>query len=239
MTMSRRLVLSALVSLACATTPASAESGAVFKSTNERVAVLELFTSEGCSSCPPAEQFFSTLPTAPGLWTQFIPLAFHVDYWDYLGWKDGFATPAFTQRERQYAALWRSNQVYTPCFVMNGAEWRDNRLSLPKAAAAGVLTLSQEDNGWLIHFDPAASGKDELVFHLALLGSATSKVTAGENSGRTLQHDFTVLRHSAVTASSGRALIKLDTRPNTKAVAAWASLGDDPTPVQAAGGWLK
>ena len=219
--------------------PAVAATGTIYQSSPARVAVLELFTSEGCSSCPPAEEWFSTLNNEPGLWTEFIPMAFHVDYWDYLGWKDAFASAAFTKREHQYAANWRANQVYTPCFVMNGQEWRGNRLSLPKAEMVGVLTLSRgAERAWLVDFEPGQGGKEGLVFHVALLGSASSKATAGENSGRTLQHDFTVLNHAFKAGVNGRALLKLASDERAKAVVAWASRGADPTPVQAVGGQL-
>ncbi len=236
MSMNRRQFITA--SAAMAGIPALA-SKPVYQSTVERVALLELFTSEGCSSCPPAEEWFSKLRDAPGLWTQFIPMAFHVDYWDYLGWKDGFASAAFTKRQHEYAARWRSNSVYTPGFVMNGSEWREKRLALPEAEQAGVLALTPGEKGtWLVQFDPSQGGKQDLVFHVVLLGSATSKVTAGENSGRVLQHDFTVLKHVNAAAENGRALLKMEGDARGKAVAAWVSRGADPTPVQAVGGWL-
>ncbi len=222
-----------------ASMPAFAAAPKVYKSSAERVAMLELFTSEGCSSCPPAEEWFSKLHDAPGLWTQFVPMAFHVDYWDYLGWKDAFASAAHTKRQRQYAAQWRAGSVYTPGFVMNGEEWRGNRLALPKAEPEGELTLTRgAEDSWLLNFDPVQGNKEGLVFHLALLGSATSRVTAGENSGRTLQHDFTVLNHVVSAGSNGRALLKMGADARGKAVAGWVSRGADQAPVQAVGGWL-
>ena len=239
MSMNRRCFTISTCAALAVGLPAVAATGTIYQSVPAHVAVLELFTSEGCSSCPPAEEWFSTLNKEPGLWTEFIPMAFHVDYWDYLGWKDAFASAAFTKREHQYAASWRANQVYTPCFVMNGQEWRGNRLSLPKAEMAGVLTLSRgAERTWLVDFEPVQGGKEGLVFHVALLGSASSKVTAGENSGHTLQHDFTVLNHAFKAGMNGRALLKLAGDEGAKAVVAWASRGADPTPVQAVGGPL-
>src|SRR4051812_18118930 len=64
----------------------------------EPTQLIELFTSEGCSSCPPADEWLHDLGKQPGLWTDFVPVAFHVDYWDYLGWKDIFSTPEFSER---------------------------------------------------------------------------------------------------------------------------------------------
>ena len=91
----------------------------------QRVHLIELFTSQGCSSCPPAEVWLSKLKSEPGLWKNFVPLAFHVDYWDYLGWRDPWATKEFSDRQRNYAEAWRRDSVYTPGFVLNGREWRE------------------------------------------------------------------------------------------------------------------
>jgi len=77
-----------------------------FRSRESQTALLELYTSEGCSSCPPAEVGWSKLKTSAGLWLDFVPIAFHVDYWDDLGWPDPFATPTASKRQRAYAATW-------------------------------------------------------------------------------------------------------------------------------------
>ena len=74
-----------------------------FESTSQQTALLELYTSEGCSSCPPADRWLSKLKNEEGLWTRFIPVALHVDYWDYIGWKDRFASPEYSNRQRKYA----------------------------------------------------------------------------------------------------------------------------------------
>ena len=167
-------------------------------------------------------------------------MAFHVDYWDYLGWKDAFATPAFSRRQHLYAAKWRSGTVYTPGFVMNGGEWRGKSLVLPSATMAGVLTWRHAagDAAWAVEFEPADGNRENLVFHTALLGSASSKVTAGENAGRTLRHDFTVLNHTSAKAAGGQARLAPASDERATALVAWASRGDAPTPLQAAGGWL-
>src|SRR5499427_291609 len=96
----------------------------VLQSTENQVTLLELFTSEGCSSCPPAEKWLSGLKADQELWKKIIPVAFHVDYWDRLGWRDRFAKPEFTSRQQHYAAAWGGDSVYTPGFVVNGKEWR-------------------------------------------------------------------------------------------------------------------
>ena len=94
-----------------------------FQSTDEQTSLLELFTSEGCSSCPPAETWLSGLKAAPGLWKEFVPVAFHVDYWDYLGWRDPWGAKTFSLRQHAYAKTWRIDSVYTPAFILNGKEW--------------------------------------------------------------------------------------------------------------------
>src|SRR6516164_9572668 len=91
-----------------------------FESGPAQVSLLELYTSEGCSSCPPAEAWLGELSRNPNLWRAVVPVSFHVDYWDNLGWKDGFSSREFTLRQRFYAASWGSESVYTPGFVLNG-----------------------------------------------------------------------------------------------------------------------
>ena len=110
-----------------------------FRSTTEQTALLELYTSEGCSSCPPAEAWLSGLKESPGLWKSFVPLAFHVDYWDYLGWRDPWAARLYSDRQRAYAGRWHSESIYTPGFVLDGKEWRGwpGRKDVPKAPSEG------------------------------------------------------------------------------------------------------
>src|SRR3989449_10775896 len=131
-----------------------------FQSSGEQTALIELYTSEGCSSCPPAETWLSRLKASPGLWKDFVPLAFHVDYWDYLGWRDPWANKSFSDRQRAYAKQWRSQSIYTPGFVLNGKEWRawSGRKDGPEygVANAGVLTVTSSDmNRWQMSFAPA------------------------------------------------------------------------------------
>jgi hypothetical protein len=131
-----------------------------FQSSETQTSLLELYTSEGCSSCPPAESWLSRLKESPGLWKEFVPVAFHVDYWDYLGWRDPWSSKTFTDRQHAYAHAWRSDSVYTPGFVLNGKEWRawSRQKAGPKSAGvrAGVLTVSSSDTDrWQVSFAPA------------------------------------------------------------------------------------
>src|SRR5271154_4074347 len=120
-----------------------------FQSSAEQVTFLELYTSEGCSSCPPAEAWLSRIKDSPELWKSVVPVAFHVDYWDYLGWHDPWAEKAFSDRQRAYAAAWGSGQIYTPCFARNGREWQDwsgsDDPSGHSTAKPGVLGATSAD----------------------------------------------------------------------------------------------
>ena len=119
----------------------------VLKSSGARSSLVELYSSEGCSSCPPAEEWTNQLKAVPGLWKDTFPVVFHVDYWDGLGWPDRFARAEFTQRQRDYAARLNQDSVYTPEFVVNGLEWRQSWLggrNIPTQGAekSGDLTLT-------------------------------------------------------------------------------------------------
>ena len=218
-----------------------------FTSDAQRVPLVELFTSEGCSSCPRADAWLSSLQDNPGLWKQFVPLAFHVDYWDGLGWPDRFAKRQWTERQRAYARQWRSRSVYTPGFAIDGKEWRGffRRESLPSTPAINPGNLSlHSTNGltWQVTFIPAQARYAKLAIHLARLTTdKETKVTAGENRGRNLHHDFIVLDLTSNPLDK-KATIQLPPLPKNQsptALAAWITNGTDPTPIQATGGWLR
>jgi hypothetical protein len=241
------LLLSAVAPLAAA--PAHYASGPA------RVALIELYTSEGCSSCPPADAWLGGLLENPGLWSQFVPVQFHVDYWDGLGWKDRLASRENTARQYAYASAWGARSVYTPCFVRDGEEWKP-RLGFPPAAPAppaGILALDLLASGlWGISFTPGPGGQPAsqgYEVHLAHLGfGISSRVTAGENAGATLEHDFVVLafasRPLVADAPGGALRATLDLTPAPaiscarRAIAAWVTPKGGLAPVQAAGGWL-
>jgi hypothetical protein len=210
----------------------------VLQSTDKTTLLLELYTSEGCSSCPPAETWLSTLKKDAGLWTEFVPVAFHVDYWDYLGWRDPFAKKAYSDRQRAYAASWNSRSIYTPGFVAQGTEWKTWGGVLPKAAPnkAGILKASLDGGSFTISYDQ--SGDWEV--HLVPLGfDQKIAIQAGENAGRTLQHDFVALSHEVIPAKSFPVILKSSATDSAKAVTIWISRSGENAPVQAVGGWLK
>ena len=223
----------------------------IFQSEEEQVSLLELYTSEGCSSCPPAEAWLSQLKNDPGLWKTFVPLGLHVDYWDHLGWRDPWSAKEFTARQRLYAQAWKSSTIYTPGFVLNGAEWRDwsgRKLPPPTKARPGVLKLRTEDlQKWEVNFTPqAAAPEKRFEIHGALLASAlTSQVKSGENSGRRLEHDFVVLKlvNERLKRSNGiyRGKIVLDAKSASGkgAIGVWITESGRLTPLQSTGGWLK
>lgn len=225
-----------------------------FTSGPNRVSLIELYTSEGCSSCPPAERWLGSLRDAPGLWRDFVPVALHVNYWDRLGWPDRFATREFTQRQYAHAAKWDSGSVYTPGFVRNGAEWRaETRPPSASAEPVGVLTVTLTGGDKArAEFAPAGARRanEKLELHVALLGSGfTSKVTAGENRGETLRHEFVALAiesHPFLFDNPAAAPAVEFNLPRPKitdaprrALAVWVTRRGELAPLQATGGWLE
>ena len=168
-----------------------------FQSKPQASTVVELFTSEGCSSCPPADKWLSQFTEQEGLFEQFIPMAFHVDYWDYLGWQDPFASSSYSTRHRTYAREGAISVVATPGIVVNGREWRHffrNRSLMPSPPLTkpGILKGELKGNSLSASFP----GEAPVNLNIAYLGMGLeSKVTAGENYRRLLKHDFVVLDH--------------------------------------------
>lgn len=174
------------------------------KSGKTVVPLLELYTSEGCSSCPPADQWLSSLKLDAD---KLTPLAFHVDYWDYIGWKDRFAKTAYSERQRKIAAYGGAGFVYTPQFTFNGKDfrsWNDSRLKQGIEASSKqashvdlALDLSRETSGELLlkstaQTDYADDARQADIFIAIYENKLNSQVNAGENSGRELKHDYVV-----------------------------------------------
>jgi hypothetical protein len=226
----------------------------IFKSGPSKVTLLEVYTSEGCSSCPPAGKWFSTLKENPRLWKDLVPVAFHVDYWDNLGWKDPFGLPEFSARQRAYSEAWNTQSVYTPGFVLNGAEWRGwfkgEEIPSRDLAMAGILEAKQQKtNVWIVRYDAGPKAKaQKLKIHGALLGfELSTNVKAGENRGRLLQHDFAVLTlMKALAVKDGETFQGSITlvpprsiQAKRLAAAFWIVADENPKPLQATGGWIK
>lgn len=217
----------------------------------ERVSLIELYTSEGCSSCPPADRWLGALRSDDGLWTHVVPVAFHVTYWDNLGWPDRFASADFTRREYAYAARWGSRSVYTPCFVRDGSEWRPSEGGAStRADRPGVLRVVRgEGDRYEVRFSPSRPLAPGYRATVALLGGGiVSRVKAGENSGSTLGHEFVVVAlQSTDLAEDGSGGVAggvvLQEPPGAPfprlSVAAWIEGRGSLEPLQAAGGWLR
>jgi len=216
-----------------------------------RVSLMELYTSEGCSDCPPAEEWLSGFSDDRRLWKALVPVAFHVDYWDDQDWKDPFDNHVYTARQQSISAKAGSRTIYTPEFVLNGAEWQNwfNHwpLSLPDPVVVGSLSLTADGRAVHVHFAPATPAAGRLEAHVVLLAFGVNvHVSAGENSGATLSHDFLVLGYSRAPLSARGGAYDTDVilaSASVKAarygLAAWISSANDPTPIQAAGGWLR
>jgi hypothetical protein len=175
--------------------------------------VIELYTSEGCSSCPPADKWLSGFkkpafkPGSQQDAAEVAPVvqAFHVGYWDYIGWVDRFASPAHTTRQRQIAASNRQSSIYTPQAVLDGRDWRDwhrtpsGRLAGRPEPAEASITLRQvaaDQYEALVTPAPERVGAWSAYWTLTEDGHS-SKVKSGENAGEFLQHDFVVRQYNA------------------------------------------
>jgi hypothetical protein len=149
----------------------------------KQVTLLELYTSQGCSSCPPAERWLNEYIDDDDLWTTVVPAAFHVDYWDYIGWKDTYATPEYGERQRDYARAGKARTVYTPGLFANGREWRGWTLRVSPRASdrePGNLSIVISDGRLEAGF-PAKTTLLEL--HVALLGfGLETQVERGEKN---------------------------------------------------------
>ena len=224
----------------------------VFKNNRANATLLELYSSEGCSSCPPAEDWVSQLKNSPGLFTEVFPVVFHVDYWDNLGWPDKFAKAAYTQRQRNYAAALGQDSVYTPEFVAGGREWREwfdgGRQPHSNTPTTGELSVQVQPDGRQVIGsytpDPQEAGSSSYTLNVALLGTnIRSDVRGGENGGRQLLHDFVVLDFTSVPLArdqkfqSGQVNLKSSTDDRPSALVAWVSSSDGKI-IQVAGGYL-
>ncbi len=176
---------------------------------NHLTPVIELYTSEGCSSCPPADHWLSSLKGKP-----VVAQAFHVAYWDYIGWKDRFASPAFTSRQEQVATANGLRGIYTPQLVRNGHDWR--KWTLPgetfdsNAPARAAITL-RRSNGFdefEARVTPIASAGGWTAYWTVTEHNHSSRVSAGENSGEFLKHDFVVRQYAPVGRYQGAQTLK-------------------------------
>lgn len=178
-----------------------------FMSPNHRMVVAELFTSEGCSSCPPADRWLSKELKSPVRTQQVLALAFHVDYWDYIGWKDPYASPQYTARQYSHKSAGNTKIIYTPQFLFSGREareWRNTesfrQLLAAKSKESPPLTISlhvrsgsSNELQLSVQTDWAAqAGSSGRAYVVVYEDGLSQKVTSGENRGESLKHDGVV-----------------------------------------------
>ena len=198
------LVLATGLSPVSNAAPAACDFATRASSGAQASTIVELYTSEGCDSCPPADKWFSTLSYEKN---GIVPLAFHVDYWDYIGWKDRFGKVAFAERQRTTVTRQGSRTVYTPQVMLDGKDmraWSFNsgfqsgvREALAKPARASLAldarTVADNIEVALKVSVPDVSLRGESVLFLAVAeNKLLSRVTAGENKGVNLNHDHVV-----------------------------------------------
>ena len=223
----------------------------ILKSSVEAATVVELFTSHGCSSCPPADAWLRKFTKHEDLWKKIIPMAFHVDYWDYLGWKDRFSSSEYSKRQREYRRSGRLRSVYTPGIVVGGKEWRGwfrgGALEISSGQEIGILNARVKPAKEIMaRFSPAVkTDMQKLKAHVVVLGfGISSDIGGGENSGHNLTEDFVVLGSSSA-ATSNEMTWRLpwpklkENNAQRTAVVVWLSGESDPAPVQAVGGWVN
>lgn len=181
--------------------------------------VVELFTSQGCSTCPPADAMLSQLAGEPGV----LPLSFHVDYWDYLGWADEFAQPAFTQRQEAYAHAQGERSVYTPQMIVDGY---DTAVAPGPAQLMALIDANRFQPAMLsVQRKPVKDGEVIELVPLSDLGGPVDislvryvperqvEMTAGENRGRTVTYTNVVLALDELANWNGVGPLRLTVRP--------------------------
>lgn len=179
----------------------------------ERPVVVELYTSQGCSSCPPADAFLAELAQRDDV----IALALHVDYWDYIGWKDIFANPLFTARQKAYARAAGSRTVYTPQMVIGGVDHVvglrpmevADLIAAHRAAPSPVeLGVERREGGFVLR--ARSAGPDAMIVQLVrYVPEQTVAIKRGENGGRTLRYTNIVTEWHALAEWDGAAPLEM------------------------------
>lgn len=200
----RRMVLAAVAALAGATATATADP-----------VVVELFTSQGCSSCPPADNLMAELADRDDV----IALALHVDYWDYLGWRDSFADPAFTARQKRYAKAAGVHMIYTPQMIVGGAdhvkgfrpiELADLITAHRDRVAPLAVTLERQGDRLFVTLQPLGRDTGDVVVQLVRYRPAAAvDIKRGENAGRTITYHNIVTVWRPLATWNGRTPMKL------------------------------
>lgn len=187
------IALAAALGLACAGRASAAPATCSAHADGERPHLVELYTSEGCSSCPPAERWLSTLRDKPG----YAPLEFHVDYWDSADWHDPYSDARYTARQRAAAAHALRGRIYTPQVYVDGRAWKNWPKAPPPQPpdARGVPLTLELEVGDTVHArtrTTAADGGEYRAYVAVTENGLANAITGGENRGETLAHDHVV-----------------------------------------------
>ncbi len=198
---------------ACAPVDVLAQSAACKATSGTTVpTVVELYTSEGCNSCPPADRWLSQQIANPEASAKMIALAFHVDYWDYIGWKDAYARADYGVRHSSMVRANGSSTVYTPQVFINGRDDRSWRVGLtgmtPTTARATMQVEADWKDGKLAFRGRIAEGGDVIRIRYAVAENGISTaVKAGENAGETLKQDAVVRDHAIVNLAADKSFV--------------------------------
>jgi hypothetical protein len=215
------------------------DSGFVDGRGNDGFAVVELFTSEGCSSCPPADLLLTKIIDETGSAQRIYCLSFHVDYWNYIGWKDPYSDKSYSERQRRYSQSFLSGRIYTPQMVVNGtsefvgsseSEARkaiDAALRQSHAELLTVTSMEVENGRVTASFDFKGPERKYLLNIALVERGLAQRVTRGENSGRKLTHDnvVRVLQTTEIpSAQKGKLTLTMpaDANPASCSVIAYA-----------------
>lgn len=192
------------------------------KSAARKNPVIELYTSEGCSSCPPADRWLSQFSKDPQ--SNAVVMAFHVSYWDYIGWVDRFAKPAYNQRQRDFARRNGLQSVYTPQVVRDGQDWSRWFITTPASIGAAdqrnadapraTITMQRNRQGvYEADVLPLDARETWTAFWTVTEDGHTTKVKSGENRGEQLRHDYVVRQYETVALQTGIARLVLKPQP--------------------------
>ncbi len=175
--------------------------------------VIELFTSQGCSSCPPADKLLAELAHDPSL----VALSWHIDYWDYLGWKDTFAKPAFTARQKAYSAVRGDRNIYTPQVIVNGVQQMvgSNRSKIDAAISSTrsselTVPITFDSTGSSVRVSigaaPVGGPRTGMVYLLPVFRSREVNIRRGENASHAITYTNVVRSVSELTSWAGEAI---------------------------------
>ncbi len=212
-----------------------------FKSSEKQNQLIELYTSQSCSSCPPAEKWLSSFNSSKFTWDRIFPVSYHVSYWNHLHWKDKFSQQNFSNRQRRLSKK-ISSGVYTPQVVLNGRDyrsWRSEKVSLSDKKV-GQLSIQISREG-VINLDFKGNvPKNSQCFFAFLKNEQTTKINSGENQGKTLVENFIISSLKTTKISKQKCQIQMPSSEikDHYAITAWIA-DQNFQVIQVVGGRLK